>query len=166
MGDQWVLNSLFSVETDLSTLVTKKCFKVKRSTVVGFDPSLQQQKFCIYHTTDRQRDLIFFYPIDLKTEFRKNGAKTLALKKCRATCLMVLFCTKDPSKRKQGKCRLLKERVCVRQRCEALSENFLVKEVVRVLEMGQIEEKKQMFLYMWDRMCIFVGIINFSFYFI
>ena len=40
MGDQWVLNSLFSVETDLSTLGTKKCFKVKRSTVVGFDPSL------------------------------------------------------------------------------------------------------------------------------
>ena len=42
-----------------------------------------------------------------------TSTKTLTLKKFSTTCLMVLFWPKGPSKGKLGKCKLLKESVCV-----------------------------------------------------
>ena len=42
-----------------------------------------------------------------------TSTKTLTLKKFSTTCLMVLFWPEGPSKGKLGKCKLLKESVCV-----------------------------------------------------
>ena len=58
------------METDWCTLGMENCAKVKRSTLVGFDPNFQRQKLCLQkfklmYLTRTMRLKIVFDPTDL-----------------------------------------------------------------------------------------------------